>query len=576
MDFAVTIDFFDDVFFGGADWDEPILRALIAGLAGRGASSVHWIDYGGIEDGGWDAGSYFDPAGKGQRFIHAVPDPMRVVCDEAHRHGMQVCSVLKVNDLALGVPPASFPVGGGPQPPVGLPHVGGSGSWALRWLREHPQVRYRLHPALVPVDSGRPIRTIRLWHDSPVPPEPLPELEIRVSSDNGSYRPYTGPLRVRRELRSRRPPLFAPAPERRYDRDRRCFCITLDELDIREPFVCLKPEPPVDYGNTLAALVEVLDAAGDPVAVTFGVAACQPYGQAGHDWRTAGISFDTSRRTLLPGRGKKYSAGRDRFSLAERLTGSPNRQVAPSGCPDEEWVILGLARGRNSYLTGIVDMAHESVRAWLCGMIDRALEAGADAVDIRACSHTETLDWENYGFSEPAMAEFQRRHGVDVATQPFDRHAWHALRGEYFDRFMIEASGRVHKRGAALYAHVSPLMDRLPEWPEDVAWHNQQWNWRRWITDGLIDGATLKGCRIDREPFSEVMSLCRRCGRSTLLNNKPAGLDREAAWLDAIAQAEAAGVDTFNLYECASLVRLLETGDLDFTHPRVWRRVKGE
>jgi hypothetical protein len=573
VDFHVTIDFFDDLFYGRSDWNEPLLRRLVAGFADRGVSVVHWIDYGGISDGGWDAGSYFDPEGKGQRFIRSVPDPLSVVCDEAHRRGMQAWSVLKMHDLALGLPYASFPLGSGPQPPVGLPHIGGTGAWALRWLREHPDILWRLHPALLSPDSGRPIHTIRLWHESAVAPDPMPELSIWVSQDNGAYRPYRGPLQLVREVRTRCPPLFAPAPLRRLAPEGRFFCIEFSGLDIREPFLCLHPRQPVALANTLAALLEVHDSQGDPVAVTYGMAAYQPYGQAGHDWRQVGIAFDTSRRTLLPGRGKHYSAGRARFSLADRLTGSPNGQVVRGGSNDGETVILGLARGRNEFLSGLVDVAHPSVRTWMLTRMEKAVQAGADAIDIRCGSHAETLDWENYGFGKPALAEFRRRYGVNPATQPFDRRAWQELQGEYFDGFVEQAATFVHAQGKKFCMHLLPVMEGSPDWPGGVAFHNQRWNWRRWLENGWLDCLTLKGCQPGQNPFVEAMSLCCRHGQSTILNNKAGGTDPETSWLTLIGQASAAGLHGFNLYESASLVRLDEQGALTYKHPRLWRRV---
>ncbi|MHB0934777.1 MAG: hypothetical protein ACYDCO_06395 [Armatimonadota bacterium] len=573
MDIHVTIDFFDDLYRGQAGWTEERLRALVGGLTERGVSVIHWLDYGGINEGGWDAGSYFNPDGKGQRFIRVVPDPLAVVCDEAHRRGASVCSVLKIRDLALGMPFASYPLGAGPQLPVGMPHLGGVGSWALHWLREHPEVRYRLHPSLIPEDSGQAIRTIRLWHESATPPESIPVLDLWVSEDNGTYRRYDGPMHVTQEVRHRRAPRFAPAPQQCFDESRPAFCIELSDLDIRQPFLCISPCQPFELANTLTALVEVEDAGGRPVAVTYGLTAYQPYGQAGHDWRQAGIAFDAGRRTRLPVRVHPYSAGRARLSLADALMGSPNKQIAPGSQGDDEYVILGLARGRNIHLTGLVDLAHTVARDWLHGIVRKALDAGVDAVDIRPSSHTETLDWENYGFSEPAMAEFFRRYGVDVASQPFDRQAWQALQGEYYDTFMQETARIVHDRGVPLYAHLLPVMDGMPEWPDGLAFQNQRWNWRRWLEDGWVDGITLKGCPLGSDMFVEAVALSRRLGITSILNNKVGGADREAAWLEQISQAEAAGLDSVNLYECAQIVRLQADGRLDFAYPRLWERV---
>jgi hypothetical protein len=574
-DIHVTIDFWDDVFYGQADWDEARLRALIAGYAERGVAALHWMAIGGIDGGLWDAGSYGDLDGKGLRFIRAVPDPLPVVCDEAHRRGLRVCAVLKPHDLAIGMPYASYPLGKGPQPPVGLPHLAGTGTWSMRWLRRNPHVRYHLHPSLIPQDSGKPIRTIRVWHESAERPEPLAELEIWVSDDNGAYRPYDGPAQTSHAVRTRRPPLFVPAPNRREGDPGDFFCIELGGLDIRQPFVCLFPRQPFGLANTLAALVEVEDADGQPVATTFGLAPYQPNGEAGHDWRQVGIAFDTSRRTLLPGRGKAYSAGRARLCLADRLQESQNGEVAPGGAPREERVILGLARGRNTYLTAPVDLAHPAARDWVLGLVDAALAAGVDAVDIRGNTHTESLDWENYGYSEPALAEFRRRHGVDAAAEPFDLNAWQELRGDYFDAFLEETARRVHRRGAKLYAHLLPQMERPSDWPEGAAFLNQRWNWRRWVGERWIDGLTLKSCPLGSTAATEAMAVCRQNGCATLFNHKAFGDDPEAAWVQLIDQAQAAGIDTVNLYESADFVRLQADGRLAFSYPRLWDRVAG-
>src|SRR5690348_17622517 len=43
---------------------------------------------------------------------------------------------------------------------------------------------------------------------------------------------------------------------------------------------------------------------------------------------------------------------------------------------------------------------------------------------------------DEYGFNEPIVSEFKRRHGVDIRNQPFDKQAWYVLRGEYMTQFI--------------------------------------------------------------------------------------------------------------------------------------------
>ena len=104
MDFHVTIDFNDDLWYAEQPWDEQKLREMVRAYAQRGIRALHWLDQGGIHDGIHDKGGYIDRLGTAWDFIQRVPDPLRVVANEAHRHGMRVYSVIKCFDLAAGCP----------------------------------------------------------------------------------------------------------------------------------------------------------------------------------------------------------------------------------------------------------------------------------------------------------------------------------------------------------------------------------------------------------------------------------------------------------------------------------------
>ena len=52
-----------------------------------------------------------------------------------------------------------------------------------------------------------------------------------------------------------------------------------------------------------------------------------------------------------------------------------------------------------------------------------------------------------YGFNDPIVEEFQRRHGVDVRNQKYDQETWLDLQGEYIMSWIKEATRRVNARG---------------------------------------------------------------------------------------------------------------------------------
>ncbi|HYF00833.1 MAG TPA: hypothetical protein VEJ18_18065 [Planctomycetota bacterium] len=537
----LTFDFYDDVLFGEAAWTEERLREAVREYARRGVDAFHWIWYGGAQGGMWEKGSYFEV---GSDFIRRVPDPFRVVCDEAHRIGCRAYAVLKVHDLAGGMPFANYPVGGGPRPAVGLPHLGGVGNHAHRWLREHPHVRARLHPSLI-ADAKEPIRAIRLWHEDDRLESP-PSLRVWASDDNATWRPVA--VEPRLSVRKRRPPIYAPAPETAFGEERAFSCVELAGPDVREPFVCLELAAPHPIANTLAALVEV----EGPAAVTLGVVPVHRKDRP--SWRDAGIAFDATYGCDLPGRGWQLqrSAGRFRVALQDRG-------------------FLGIARGRNEYLSGVVELGHPEVRAWLLGLIGEMLDAGADGIDVRPSSHTESLDWENYGFGPPVIEEFRRRHGVDLTTQPFDRAAWRRLRGDFYTQFLREASAAVRSRGREILAHMIGRMDTPADEP---CWMETFWDWTAWIREKLLDGLTLSDLP---GPFrARVLAESRTAGLPTYMRPSLHSAD-DATWASrgvaAIDRAIRDGDRGFNIYESVAVMRLARDGTLAFRAPALWARL---
>ncbi len=553
MDVHVSIDFNDDLWFASQAWDEEKLRGLIGAYAERGIRGIHWLDQGGIDDGIHDKNGYIDRLGTAWDFIRRVPDPLRVVADEAHRHGMQVYSVLKCFDLCCGMPWCTRPAGYRHEPPVGLPLVGGEGVLAHRWIREHPEMRAELHPTLQERTERRPIRKIRLWHES----ADLKggEFQLFISENNRDYQSVAMHLAITCQEHNRRPPVFVPAPDKAFGAESAFTCFEFTDLNIGAPFIAVTYSGPKPIANTLAALVEIEDSAGERVPFTFGLGPVRTPQERAPDWRSAGIAFDAAFNTPIPGRGwtMTESGGRHRIELGPQS-------------------FLGLARGRNKHLSGVIELAYPQARQWLTAMASRAVDAGCDGVDIRMTTHTESLDWENYGFGAPVVEEFLRRHGVDIRTQPFDRAKWRRLRGSYVEMLLDETRSMLHAKGKKLSFQMSKLYDRPAE---ELCFHEIHFDWRKWCDEHIFDIANFVNFTFRESFYGEAVSRCRAAGIPMMMTPSMHSATDEDWARDAVELFDRClqdGIDVFNIYESAAVVRLQQHG-FEFLSPTLWKLV---
>ena len=111
----------------------------------------------------------------------------------------------------------------------------------------------------------------------------------------------------------------------------------------------------------------------------------------------------------------------------------------------------------------------------------------AGAISVRL------LPVADFGFNKPVVDEFRRRYGVDVLKDDtFDRALWRKLNGEYITEFMRWSAEYLHARGKKLHTHLSlPMFDR-DFWTCNDAPANFKYDWKLWMTEGYIDGISLK------------------------------------------------------------------------------------
>lgn len=550
MQLHLTIDFAAIIARAKAPWTEPRLRAAIATMAERGVQAIHWHDHGGPDSGLWNRGSGFDELGDSSATMRALGDPLPIVCDEAKRHGLQVLAIVKPFDMARGVPVSSYPVRQGPG--TGLSHVGGESGSAARWIRDHDHLRTRLHPSLLTDESSGPIQTIRLWHlDEELPPT---RIQVLVSETNDSYRPYDGPGSFHQDVRRRRTPAYVPAPLERDTGIDTASCLEFTGLAIDSPFVVLKPSAGWQLSNSLAALLEVEDAQGNSVSYTYGLVPLQSAGRGSRQWDGVGpIAYDATSGTPVPDHLAPASAG-------------GRVQVTAADLP-----FVAFARGRNAYPLAMVDPAYPEVRQWIVSLAERALASGAHGIELRFDTHTETLDSENYGFSQPVIDAYRERHGLDISRQPFDRAAWRALRGEYLTKMVEELATAVHDHQRQLHLQLRP--GQLAE-PHRPSYGETTWQWPDWLGNGLADAVSCAEAA-PRSPFAKALrSHASEADIPVTFSRRPSPSRLEADWLTWFREAHETGYDAVDLDHLASLAYLGSNGHLVDDYPHLWQGLR--
>jgi len=579
MHLSVTVDFPDDVTQG--PFDAARLDALMAAIRGLGARRVNWIYYGGVAADDPGRGNIFGShwATHGPQTIAALGEPLRAAVRAAHAHGLEICGVLKPYNGGLS---GSYP-SGSPQASSGsrLTRIGGTLQQVIPFLEAHPEMRMRRRPGptaatVFPDGTGSgPIREIRLRKADAAETRLRPEfVRIWTSPDNFRYRPL--PLVPRGSVG------VEPAPREVRDYHGNVLTragdpvrvVRLTGLALREPFVVLTTafeSGAGDFRNTPVGMIEVFGRGGRPiecVVATHAALWIRP-----RDFRTYGLDFDmgyghvpvTLDKPWQGAQGDPWQAfsGPDEFA-EEALFGKG---------PDGGFV--AFAPGKNEFLPAAPCESHPEVRDLWLGWVRAMLDTGVDAVNLRVSAHGCLTDEpEAYGWNPPAVAACNARFGAG----PVEPARLAAIRGDFYTEFVREAAAAVRSRGRRMHLHLhaeafrpDPVFGQQNGVPANI-----DFQWRRWIEEGLADEVTLRtswfeaaedplGSATRRSRLSRVLSdpVVADMLSAAAARNLPVTLNRyigRAAglgeYLDDLSQAAKDGrFSGFDVYEFFDLAR---------------------
>lgn len=549
---AATVDFGDDVL--EAPYTAEMLDILVKRLADMGIRRIYWLHSVRVRPEA--LGPSADPAlakalGAESYPVHFRPDAAKKyertilncypflpkVCGAAHKRGMEVYSIHKTFDLGF------FPSRGNPS---AYSHD--------HFQNEHTDALFQRY--VEPDEDellSKPVGTIRLYKDNAESHGIRPEhLSVWVSDDNNKYVRVSDCVRITCSAEQKR---FRRHWEGDWTDEREVQVITITGLNVASRYLTVIYDGPrgCTFRNRLYRLTEILDKEGHVLPFT----------------------------RNLPGRPKADGGpwnGDAPFVFRGFTSGN-----CPTGCwVGADWteqfqaldggdVGIAFERGHKRYLRGTPSPAHPASARYWTAWIQDAINAGVDGIELRITTHTNPLDWANYGFGPLVAAEFKKRYGHDLRPDISCRRQHMELLGNLYTDFVRKASIMARRAGKKFQHHIWRTLDNAPG---ERGMCNVTWDWRRWIKEGLLDAVTLKTMHSASNIFDDVMELADAHGVETMfcpyLN---CFFSASASWQQQMTNlmddVVAKGMSGITLYETAAFMRAKEAGDVVLAFPEL-------
>ena len=241
---------------------------------------------------------------------------------------------------------------------------------------------------------------------------------------------------------------------------------------------------------------------------------------------------------------------------------------------------LAFAKGKEPYVTGILSPAPREVRDYWLGGIRDCLDAGVDGIDIRHDSHSRNLELENYGFDEPVLREFERRYG----HFEYDREKLREISAGFYTEFLREAAAAIRKAGCKVQIHIGDT-GLLPAGSEESSLtgdgfcYGRDWQWQKWIEEGLMDSITLKGMAAwDKSSFNTVHQLTSPRNIPIYFCAYMKGLvvsrDGPERFMETLDMSREWGQDGIIIYESAMIIKMAESGSISCYSPEIIELIK--
>ena len=146
---------------------------------------------------------------------------------------------------------------------------------------------------------------------------------------------------------------------------------------------------------------------------------------------------------------------------------------------------------------GPLEFAYPDAREALATTLARYVTAGGyDGIAFLTYAENFSQRYEDeFGYSPPIVEEFQRRHGVDIRREDFDRDAWRRLRGSHVTAFLKLLKQKLGAAGPGIAVCVDGARpDQAMKWNVDGGVRtagNWSWSTEEWLRGGVVDEICL-------------------------------------------------------------------------------------
>ena len=146
---------------------------------------------------------------------------------------------------------------------------------------------------------------------------------------------------------------------------------------------------------------------------------------------------------------------------------------------------------------GPIEFAYPEARQAMADYLTKyAVDGNYDGIAFLTYAENFSQRYEDeFGYSEPIVAEFREKYGVDIRHEEFDKDAWRQMRGKYVTEFLrlLKKQLAAHGKRVAICVH-GQHPDRPTQWNIDGGVQsagNFRWSIEEWLKGDVVDEICL-------------------------------------------------------------------------------------
>lgn len=463
-------DFIDDAFASSTPITSEHIDDMMRQFRQLGITRVSWAYYA-DERGGhilpYDHNSdddFIRKAANAQDNYRQLGNPLKRAVEAGHKHGIEVFAYFK-----------PYEMGGGLWYPDGAPEaqqhgriqkVGGRQAWFDPFVLKNPELRIKRRTDDIPPDNANvPISsiTLRKADDSPTRIK-REHLQIWVSEDNYLYEQLDVAFDLSESIEIAKHDVSNLSRDVLTRKGDKIRIITISGLNLTQPYILVTTdyaEGDGDFVNTAVDMMRVYDKNGRELIGVYSNGSAI-YNAHRVDFRNWGVMFDHGYGCKTSALDNSNTNGNDGF--------------------------VAFARGRSEYLDGALCETEPGVQEFWLDCVKAMLDAGVDGVDFRIENHSTHTDFPgDYGYNQVVLDNLSDPSHPDIEEIA-------RVRGDAYTGFLRKSKELLASNGKQMRTNFQ--MDVLrPVAPRNrqLAYPaNMEFQWERWIDEGLLDEAIFR------------------------------------------------------------------------------------